>query len=125
MLNNKRSRALADKSIEFVRKPNSEELQELHKVVFSTEKTLCEFCQKDITFSVKVACAVCPKTIYCLECLISHRGKEEKSIHKHDFHMIDKLTMPLFMSDWSSKEEICLLVGNFHNFLSYKTINYT
>jgi len=114
MLNNKRTRSDEDENLEFPRDPNREEFKELQKMVFGIDHTIkmfCQFCKKDITKSVKVACAICPKTIYCIECLTSQRGNDEKTLHKHDFHVIDKLSMPFFITEWNSNEEMLLIIG--------------
>ncbi len=114
MLNNKRARSEEDEAPDFIRNLNSEEFKDLQKVVFGvdhTNKMYCQFCKKDITKSIKIACAICPKTIYCLECLASQRGEKEKDTHKHDYHIIDKLNMPLFNTEWTCNEEMLLIIG--------------
>jgi len=114
MLNSKRNRSDEDEDLDMARNPNSEEFKEVQKTVFGvdhTNKLFCQFCKKDITKSVKIACAICPKTIYCIECLVSSKGIDDKTQHKHDYYIIDKLSMSFFTSDWTANEEILLIIG--------------
>jgi len=120
MLNNKRNRDPDKSPIEVRRNPNSEDIKNIQQIIFGTEKVLCEFCKKDITMLVKIACVVCPKTIYCIDCLVTQNGKDKKTKHSHDYQVIDKLSMHLFSPEWSAKEELNLILGTLiENFIQH------
>ena len=114
MLTKKRNRTEVIEADE-IRKPlTTEEISQLIKTPFTTDKTTCAFCKNEITISIKIVCLECKNTIYCLECLLNQRGVDENGkeyIHRHDYNVVDKLTMPFFTSEWNSKEEMMLIVG--------------
>ena len=63
----------------------------------------CKLCQKEITDNIKFYCDICDD-IFCINCfLLSKHNKE------HEYHIIDALNFPLFISDFSAKEEHKLL----------------
>ena len=74
--------------------------------------SLCTLCDRTITKSVKVRCLDCTTTPIhmCLEC---HRTGEEKYDHKstHAYYILDNLNFPLFIKNWSAKEELMLIQG--------------
>ena len=63
----------------------------------------CKLCQKEITDNIKFYCEICDY-IFCINCfLLSKHNKE------HEYHIIDALNFPLFINDFSAKEEHKLL----------------
>ena len=68
------------------------------------QKYYCEFCNKNITQTIKIICSSCKNIHYCINCLISEK-------HKHDFHISDKLSFSIFNNDWQANEELILLYG--------------
>ena len=128
MLNNKRARSDEEEDLECSLNPNTREFKEIQKAVFEvdhTVKVFCIFCKKDITKSVKIACAVCPKTIYCLECLVSQKGADEKTEHKHDYFVVNKLNMAFFTSEWTANEEMLLIIGKLIKIIFIKYFVYS
>jgi transcriptional adapter 2-alpha len=121
---NKRSRSeskeSSNKSGKKRRTENNSELTPFGKDVpkyvnyLSTcNKISCKFCKKDISKTMKVICAVCPDTVYCIDCLTLSRGIEEEDkdpqTHKHDYHILDKLDFNIFTEEWTAQEEVNLL----------------
>ena len=122
MLNTKRSRSKSkSKDEEFTKKPKIEDSldntnENLNQKVFTLEnsnKIVCKICQKDISKSIKILCAVCPDLLYCIECLVFDKPHDGKINAKHDYHVVDKLHFPIFTHDWSASEELILLSGNY------------
>jgi hypothetical protein len=63
----------------------------------------CKLCQKEITDNIKFYCEICDY-IFCINCfLLSKHNKD------HEYHIIDALNFPLFISDFVAKEEHKLL----------------
>lgn len=83
----------------------------VRKILNVMAKIHCSFCKKDISKIIKVICNVCPDTIYCLECLVQCKTKDEINDHMHDYHIADKQNFIIFTSDWKSIEELQLLAG--------------
>lgn len=59
----------------------------------------CNYCNKDISNTIRVKCAVCPDFDLCLECFSV--GVEIRP-HKrtHAYRVVDNLSFPLFAPDW-------------------------
>ncbi len=59
----------------------------------------CNYCNKDITNTIRVKCAVCPDFDLCLECF---SVGVEVHPHKrtHAYRVVDNLSFPLFTPDW-------------------------
>ena len=63
----------------------------------------CKLCEKEITDNIKFYCDICDY-IFCINCfLLSKHNKD------HEYHIIDALNFPLFISDFVAKEEHKLL----------------
>ena len=63
----------------------------------------CKLCQKEITNNIKFYCDICD-FIFCINCfLLSKHNKD------HTYHIFDSLNFPLFIDNWSAKEEHKLL----------------
>ena len=63
----------------------------------------CKICQKDITNNIKFYCEECD-FIFCINCFLL-----SKHNNAHGYHIIDALNFPLFIDNWSLKEEHKLL----------------
>ena len=63
----------------------------------------CKLCQKEITNNIKFYCDKCDY-IFCINCfLLSKHNKD------HSYHIFDALNFPLFIDNWTAKEEHKLL----------------
>jgi len=63
----------------------------------------CKICQKEITNNIKFYCEECDY-IFCINCFLL-----SKHNNAHGYHIIDALNFPLFIDNWSLKEEHKLL----------------
>ena len=63
----------------------------------------CKICQKDITNNIKFYCEECD-FIFCINCFLLSKHNND-----HGYHIIDALNFPLFIDNWSLKEEHKLL----------------
>lgn len=117
MLKNKRSRSQSWDALPYKR-PKAESSPQLNIKPFLDilAKVTCAFCNKDITKSIKVVCSVCKDWTFCLDCLILNKSKDSEHEHRHDYHIVDKLSFPIFTKDWNAYEEVQLLSGNFPRF---------
>ncbi|KAH6576501.1 hypothetical protein BASA50_006786 [Batrachochytrium salamandrivorans] len=70
----------------------------------------CDACNKDITYLVRIKCAICPDFDLCVECFSC--GTELKD-HKadHDYRVLEMLDFPIFEADWGADEELLLVEG--------------
>ncbi|KAK9839318.1 hypothetical protein WJX81_007715 [Elliptochloris bilobata] len=68
----------------------------------------CNYCQKDISNTVRIKCAVCPDFDLCLECF-SVGAEVTPHASSHAYRVVDSLTFPLFHPDWGADEELLLL----------------
>eukprot|EP00850_Spirogloea_muscicola_P005850 SM000027S09631 [mRNA] locus=s27:409752:414077:+ [translate_table: standard] len=68
----------------------------------------CNYCQKDVSGTVRIKCAKCPDFDLCLECF---SVGAELSPHKasHPYRVMDNLNFSLLHPDWAADEEILLL----------------
>lgn len=70
----------------------------------------CDYCGKDLSFSVRARCAVCPDYDSCLDCfsvgaaLLPHRAD-------HDYRLVEVVHTPIYQHGWSADEEEKLLEG--------------
>lgn len=73
-------------------------------------KVHCDFCDKDITRQTKILDADGLDTDMCINCFLNG---EENQKHSKDnpYHVINKLTFPMFEETWSAEEELLLLEG--------------
>ena len=67
----------------------------------------CNYCNKDISNTIRVKCAVCPDFDLCLECFSV--GVEIRP-HKrtHAYRVVDNLSFPLFAPDWGVRLPITI-----------------
>ncbi|EGF79546.1 hypothetical protein BATDEDRAFT_12390, partial [Batrachochytrium dendrobatidis JAM81] len=74
------------------------------------QKYHCDACNKDITYLVRIKCAICPDFDLCVECFSC--GTELKD-HKsdHDYRVLEMLDFPIFESSWGADEELLLVEG--------------
>jgi hypothetical protein len=134
ILNNKRirsrsnssSREKADtsKRSKLISSEKEKELLQMVIQIDGNKKTHCEFCKKDITKTMKIMCAECQNLVFCIDCIVSGENNNPEKHHRHDYHIIDKLSFPIFSEDWSANEELLLLNGKinliyFINFYLY------
>lgn len=81
----------------------------ISNILSPLSKKSCKFCLKDITNSVQFVCPDCNNSFFCINCLLSPIFNDNLSWHKHKYQIVDKMNFPLFMHNWSLKEEISLL----------------
>ncbi|KAJ3037861.1 Transcriptional adapter ada2 [Rhizophlyctis rosea] len=70
----------------------------------------CDVCEKDLTFIVRIRCAVCPDVDLCVECFSTGAEKGEHK-NDHPYRVIDILNFPLFDEEWRADEEITFIEG--------------
>eukprot|EP01018_Ginkgo_biloba_P003732 Gb_13536 [translate_table: standard] len=70
----------------------------------------CNYCNKDISGTIRIKCAKCPDFDLCVECF---SVGVEVTPHKsnHPYRVMDNLSFPLIHPDWNADEEILLLEG--------------
>ncbi|KAH9539527.1 hypothetical protein CY35_15G061600 [Sphagnum magellanicum] len=70
----------------------------------------CNYCNKDISGTIRIKCNKCPDFDLCVECF---SVGVEITPHKcnHSYRVIDNLSFPLIHPDWNADEEILLLEG--------------
>ena len=127
ILNNKRSRSRStsssrekgENSKRTKQNSTEREIELIQRAIQidGVKKTNCEFCKKDITKTMKFICSECQNLVYCVECLVSGENNIAEKIHKHDYHIIDKLAFPIFSEDWTANEELLLLNGKFNLYI--------
>ena len=66
----------------------------LHRALFH-----CNYCNKDISNTIRVKCAVCPDFDLCLECF-SVGVEIHPHKRSHAYRVVDNLSFPLFTPDW-------------------------
>ena len=59
----------------------------------------CNYCDKDISGSVRIKCAVCADFDLCLECFAAGMEMAPHSRH-HAYRVVDDLSFPLYHPDW-------------------------
>lgn len=70
----------------------------------------CDYCAKDLSFTVRARCAVCPDYDSCLDCfsvgaaLYPHRPE-------HAYRLVEVVHTPIYQEGWSADEEEKLLEG--------------
>ncbi|OMJ76705.1 hypothetical protein SteCoe_23866 [Stentor coeruleus] len=70
----------------------------------------CEFCLKDITRCTYIQCSECSNLFYCIPCFAYAKSKPDH-LTSHKYFVIDPVKFPLFVHDWSGKDEVMLLQG--------------
>ncbi|EIE22880.1 hypothetical protein COCSUDRAFT_1634, partial [Coccomyxa subellipsoidea C-169] len=70
----------------------------------------CNNCQKDISNTVRIKCAVCSDFDLCLECF-SVGVQIHPHRNDHAYRVVDNLSFPLFHPDWGADEELLILEG--------------
>lgn len=108
-----KSRSGSNEKLEIQRKVKlaPEKDKELMEKVFKIEenkKINCESCKKNLTKTIRIACADCKNIEFCVDCLIS---QAESNTHNHDYHIIDKMFFPILTDNWTAYEELQLLTG--------------
>ncbi|KAI4383205.1 hypothetical protein MLD38_009072 [Melastoma candidum] len=70
----------------------------------------CNYCNKDISGTIRIKCATCPNFDLCVECF---SVGAEISPHKcnHPYRVMDNLSFPFLCLDWNADEEMLLLEG--------------
>lgn len=70
----------------------------------------CEFCTREIFYCTYISCVNCSDLPICVACYCL--GKERTGHKKtHKYRVVDALRFPLFIGDWTAKEERLLLEG--------------
>ena len=79
----------------------------------------CNYCNKDITNTIRVKCAVCPDFDLCLECF-SVGAEVHPHKRSHAYRVVDNLSFPLFTPDWGVRlsrpfwlQHLTCVVSNF------------
>eukprot|EP01087_Luapelamoeba_hula_P020969 TRINITY_DN7247_c0_g1_i1.p1 TRINITY_DN7247_c0_g1~~TRINITY_DN7247_c0_g1_i1.p1 ORF type:complete len:529 (-),score=97.99 TRINITY_DN7247_c0_g1_i1:25-1590(-) len=70
----------------------------------------CDYCQKDISDTVRIRCAQCKDFDLCLYCFsvgVEIRGHK----NDHPYKIMDYTNFPLFEEGWGADEELLLLEG--------------
>ncbi|KAH9318338.1 hypothetical protein KI387_020107, partial [Taxus chinensis] len=70
----------------------------------------CNYCDKDISGTIRIKCAKCPDFDLCVECF-SVGGEVTPHKSNHPYRVMDNLSFPLFHPDWNADEEMLLLEG--------------
>ena len=70
----------------------------------------CDYCQKDITRSIRIRCAECTDLDLCIECF-SVGAEIRGHLKTHKYQVSDCLAYPLLTKDWHAHEEFLLLEG--------------
>jgi transcriptional adapter 2-alpha len=69
----------------------------------------CNYCQRDISNTVRIKCAACPDFDLCLDCF-----SVGAAIHPHraghPYRVVDNLSFPLFHPDWGVRMRALLLL---------------
>ena len=88
----------------YLQEPENNDIMDLvFKYNTNSGNFKCIFCEKEITNNIKFYCEECD-FIFCINCfLLSKHNKE------HSYHIIDALNFPLFIDNWSAKDEHKLL----------------
>lgn len=89
----------------------------LKRLVRSTQKQKsgqdqmgCEFCMREIMSCTYLSCHECNGMPICVHCFC--QGKEKAShSREHRYRVMDSLKFPLFVDEWTAKEEKLLLEG--------------
>eukprot|EP00963_Diacronema_lutheri_P008386 scaffold748_cov329-Pavlova_lutheri.AAC.17 len=68
----------------------------------------CNYCQRDISHSVRIKCAECADFDLCLECF-SIGVELYPHSNTHAYRVVDNISFPLFVMDWGADEELLLL----------------
>lgn len=73
----------------------------------------CDYCQKDLSTSLRIKCNECDDFDLCLECF---SVGVEITPHKntHAYRVVDSLSFPVYTIDWGADEETLLLEGVEH-----------
>ena len=79
--------------------------------VWSSRRALfhCNYCNKDISNTIRVKCAVCPDFDLCLECF-SVGVEVHPHKRSHAYRVVDNLSFPLFAPDWGVRLSTLLFV---------------
>jgi len=87
-----------------IKNPQNKDIEDLiFKYNIKSGIFKCSICQKEITNNIKFYCEECDY-IFCINCFLL-----SKHNNNHGYHIIDALNFPLFIDNWSLKEEHKLL----------------
>ena len=87
-----------------IKNPQNKDIEDLiFKYNIKSGIFKCSICQKEITNNIKFYCEECDY-IFCINCFLL-----SKHNNNHGYHLIDALNFPLFIDNWSLKEEHKLL----------------
>lgn len=70
----------------------------------------CDYCQRDLSTSLRIKCAVCSDFDLCLECF-SVGVEITPHSNDHAYRVVDNLSFPVYTPDWGADEEMLLLEG--------------
>lgn len=78
--------------------------------VVNTSRFYCDFCNRDLSLSLRVRCAVCPDYDSCLDCFsVGAALRPHKAEHAYRF--AEPVHTPIFQAGWSADEEEKLIEG--------------
>eukprot|EP00041_Stephanoeca_diplocostata_P013597 m.238796 g.238796 ORF g.238796 m.238796 type:complete len:531 (+) comp19399_c0_seq3:197-1789(+) len=73
-----------------------------------TRTCVAEFCKKDITNVIHIACATCENFEMCLHCFsVGH--EQDDHLNNHPYRVIDNMKFSLYDEQWGADEELRLL----------------
>ncbi|CAI6337678.1 unnamed protein product [Periconia digitata] len=76
-------------------------------------KYYCDFCNSDITSTVRIRCAhnACQDYDLCVTCFSEAKSNREHDPRSHPYQVIEQHSIPIFTDDWGADEELALLEG--------------
>jgi hypothetical protein len=66
----------------------------------------CNYCEKDISCTPRIRCAICPDFDLCLECF-SVGVEVTPHRNHHDYRVVDNLSFPIFHPAWGVRVILC------------------
>lgn len=73
-------------------------------------KYSCDSCFGDISQVVRIKCAQCTELDLCVNCFSKGVSVKDHS-SEHDYYVIEPLTFPIYVLEWTAQEELLLLEG--------------
>lgn len=73
----------------------------------------CDYCQKDLSTSLRIKCNECDDFDLCLECF-SVGAQVTPHKNTHAYRVVDSLSFPVYTMGWGADEETLLLEGVEH-----------
>ena len=73
----------------------------------------CDVCSIDITSTVLIACAspICREYDLCVPCFARGESTKNHDPRKHEYHVVEQNSIPIYVDDWGADEETLLLEG--------------